>query len=197
MTARLSYTRNRWAQLVSGAVALGMIIVIADFMMFAARSAKAKGDPEVTADAVVSLTGGSGRRISTGVELVARGQGARLLISGVHPDVGMAELSQISGGPPEIWDCCVDIGHRATTTLGNADETAAWAYEHGYRRLIIVTSDYHMPRSLLVLGKAMEDIELIPYPVRTAHDPSAVLRDPDSFRGVLIEWAKWRVTTLS
>ena len=59
-----------------------------------------------------------------------------------------------------------------------------------------MTSDYHMQRSLLLLRRAMPDIELQPYPVRTVVDPSALLRDPKSFRGVLTEWAKWRVTAL-
>lgn len=183
-------------RLVAGIVAAGLLLVVLDFVAFAGRAAKAKGDPSARADAVVALTGGSGLRIAAGIDLVAAGKGERLLISGVHPDVEIEDLTELAGGSAQIWGCCVDIGHRATTTLGNADETAAWAYERGYKRLIIVTSDYHMPRSLIVLRNAMEDVELVPYPVRTVHDPSAIWKDPKSFRGVLIEWAKWRVTTL-
>ena len=108
----------------------------------------------------------------------------------------MDDLVALAGGAPETYACCVDIGYRAETTIGNAEEAAVWAYERNYTQLIIVTSDYHMPRSLILLQRAMPDIELQPYPVRTVVDPSAILRDSKSFRGVLTEWAKWRVTAL-
>ena len=119
-----------------------------------------------------------------------------MLISGVNPDVPKADLIALAGGPEDVWDCCVDIGYVAETTRGNADETAAWAYERGYKSLIIVTSDYHMPRSLIVLKKAMPDLELVAWPVRTVNDPARIWSDPSSFRGVFLEWSKWRVTTL-
>lgn len=167
-----------------------------DFFAFANRAAESVPAIAHEADGVVALTGGSGMRIAAGVDLVTAGRGERLLISGVNPDVGMDDLITLAGGAPETYACCVDIGYQAETTIGNAEETAAWAYEHGYTRLIIVTSDYHMQRSLLLLHRAMPDLELEPYPVRTVVDPSAVLRDPKSFRGVLTEWAKWRVTAL-
>jgi len=130
------------------------------------------------------------------VKLVSEGRGGHLLISGVHPDVTMEDLIDLAGGDPEVWACCVTIGHAAETTLGNADETAAWAYENGYQDLVVVTSDYHMARSVLVLQDAMPDLSLRPWPVRTVIDPSHLLTDYKSLKGVFLEWAKWRVTTL-
>ena len=49
--------------------------------------------------------------------------------------------------------------------MGNAAETAAWARSHGYEHLIVVTSDYHMPRALLELQAAMPDVRLSAYGV--------------------------------
>ena len=174
-----------------------LLLAVVDFILFAQRAARADHAPEITADAIVALTGGSGLRIAAGVDLVSEGRGARLLISGVHPDVTVEDLIALAGGSADVWACCVDVGYVAETTLGNADETAACAYERGYESLIIVTSDYHMPRSLIVLEKAMPDIALKPWPVRTVNDPARIWADPDSFRGVLLEWAKWRVTTFA
>ncbi|MBD3769478.1 MAG: YdcF family protein [Rhodobacterales bacterium] len=173
---------------------LGMLGI--DFLLFAQRAANMKPDPSEKADAIVALTGGSGMRIAEGVKLVSEGRGGHLLISGVHPDVTMDDLIALAGGDPDVWACCVTIGHAAETTLGNADETAAWAYENGYHELILVTSDYHMARSLLVLQDAMPDIVLKPWPVRTVIDPSHLFTDFKSLKGVFLEWAKWRVTTL-
>ncbi|KCZ50948.1 hypothetical protein HY29_06250 [Hyphomonas beringensis] len=177
-------------------VLAALCVAAVDFILFANRVASATHDEGARADGIVALTGGSGIRIAAGVELVAEGRGQRLLISGVNPDVTRQELINLAGGSEEVWACCVDIGYMAESTKGNAEETAAWAYERDYERLIIVTSDYHMPRSLIVLQKTMPDMELIPWPVRTVNDPSSIWTDPNSFRGVLTEWLKWRVTTL-
>jgi len=176
------------------AFVLGLLLI--DFLLFAQRAAYMKPDPAASGDAIVALTGGSGLRIAEGVRLVSEGKGGHLLISGVHPDVTMEDLIALAGGDREVWACCVTIGHVAETTLGNADETAAWAYENGYDDLILVTSDYHMARSLLVLQDAMPDVTLEPWPVRTVIDPSHLLTDFKSLKGVFLEWAKWRVTTL-
>jgi uncharacterized SAM-binding protein YcdF (DUF218 family) len=179
------------------AVVLVVLALVAfDFLMFARRASESVPATARQADAIVALTGGSGLRIAAGIDLMSAGRGQRLLISGVNPDVDMDDLIALAGGSPDIYACCVDIGYRAETTIGNAEETAAWAYERGYTHLIIVTSDYHMARSLLLLQRAMPDLKLQPYPVRTVVDPSAVLGDSKSFRGVLTEWAKWRVTAL-
>lgn len=182
--------------IVPAMVLILLAIAAFDFLMFARRATESVPAMARPADAIVALTGGSGLRIAAGIDLMTAGRGQRLLISGVNPDVDMDDLIVLAGGSPDTYACCVDIGYRAETTIGNADETAAWAYERGYTHLIIVTSDYHMPRSLLLLQRAMPDITLQPYPVRTVVDPSSVLSDSRSFRGVLTEWAKWRVTAL-
>ena len=66
-----------------------------------------------------------------------------------------------------MFDCCVDIGYEAQDTPGNADETMQWAADQKFSKLIIVTSSYHMPRSLTELGRVMPDVKLVPYPVVT------------------------------
>lgn len=185
------------AKAVSFLIAAGVVAAAIDFALFAARAASAKPEPGVRADAVVALTGGSGLRIAAGVDLVAAGQGQRLLISGVNDEVTLSQLAARTGGAEEIWDCCIDIGYAAETTLGNAEETAIWAKAHGYTSLIVVTSDYHMPRSEMVLADAMPDVRLTPWPVRTAINPEKTWQDWKTFRGLLTEWAKWRVTGLN
>lgn len=61
--------------------------------------------------------------------------------------------------------CCVDLGRSAENTIGNAGEAAQWIVTHGYKRVIVVTASYHMPRSLLELHAVKPDIEFIAYPV--------------------------------
>jgi uncharacterized SAM-binding protein YcdF (DUF218 family) len=100
------------------------------------------------------------------LRLLADGRASRLLISGVNPSVGTAALAGIVDTELEAYlDCCVDLGHDAMDTLGNAAETRSWAEDRGFDSLIVVTSDYHMPRSLAELSASMPGIALVAYPV--------------------------------
>lgn len=148
------------------ALIAAIIAFIAGFWDFAQRVRVVPGSPP-PAEAIVALTGGSLERLSTGVRLLKEHKGERLLISGVNRIVTDQELFQALHIEPELAQCCVDLGRTATDTLGNASEAAAWAREHRYRRLILVTDDYHMPRSQAELSLAMPEVEIHPYPVRT------------------------------
>ena len=119
------------------------------------------------ADGIVALTGGSGERISAGVRLLEDGKAKRLLISGVGQHVTRGELQTIVGAAKPLFDCCVDLGFQAANTLGNARETAAWARSHGFKALILVTADYHMPRAQLELHAALPGAAIETYPVVT------------------------------
>jgi uncharacterized SAM-binding protein YcdF (DUF218 family) len=106
-------------------------------------------------------------RINAAIRLLELGKGKRLLISGVNREVRPAELRDVSRGAGRAYDCCVDLGFVARDTQGNARETADWAAAHGFRSLIVVTSDYHIPRSVLELHATMPGVTLHPYPVVT------------------------------
>ncbi len=166
----------------------------ADFLGFCRRTAALAPPARIAGDAAISLTGGGGERIAAGIALVEQRVAERLLVSGVHPDVTIAEIAALAGGSPDVYACCVDIGYVAETTRGNAEETASWAKEWNYDDLIVVTSDYHMPRSLILLERAMPYVRLAPYPVRTRIDPSRPFSDWRTFKGLVWEWSKWRVT---
>lgn len=121
------------------------------------------------ADGIAVYTGGGGVRISNAMALLADGAGERLLISGVHPDTSAARLAEFWVGPPERFDCCVDLGREALTTEGNADELKTWAETHRYRRIILVTSDFHMPRAMAVTRARMKDAAITPYAVSSGY----------------------------
>ncbi len=134
------------------------------FVAFAASVMRAPDTQDPRADAIVVLTGGP-TRIAEGSRLLRLDRGARLLISGVNKRTSKASLRKLSGLDPEKFACCVDVDYAALDTVGNATETSKWAAERGYDRLIVVTSNYHMPRSLVELARAMPGVELIPHPV--------------------------------
>ena len=151
-----------------GALALLGAAWAGGLFWFAAYIPEAVSDPTTRTDAIVVLTGGSGR-LDTGLELLSGERAKKLFVSGVYRGVDVAKLLELARRTPDELQCCVEIGYRADDTAGNAAETAAWMQEQGYRSLRIVTANYHMPRSFLEFGFAMPDKKLIAHPVFPAH----------------------------
>lgn len=143
------------------------------------------------ADGVVALTGASSLRLEAATRLLEEGKGKRLLISGVNREATRADLQSVTKAVKPIYDCCVDLGFTAANTVGNALETAEWARSKGYDSLIVVTADYHMPRSMLELGAAMPGVKLYPYPVKTDLNAHRWWKTSISARRMIVEYCKY------
>jgi uncharacterized SAM-binding protein YcdF (DUF218 family) len=150
-----------------GAVLLGGLCA-AGFVLFSHLIVEAQSGSVGRADAIVVLTGGEAR-IPEAVRLLGEGKGRRLLISGVNPVTTRGELAALAPNGKKLFRCCIDVGHEARDTPGNADETRAWVEDRGFRSLIVVTASYHMPRSLAELRRALPDTRLIPYAVNPSN----------------------------
>jgi uncharacterized SAM-binding protein YcdF (DUF218 family) len=156
--------RGRW-RVAFVAVAALAFAAAAGFAGFLAQLRGTETTPDGKADGIVVLTGGSSR-VSDAIELLAAGYGKRLLISGVHPSSGAGDISRsLPESGQSYLNCCVDLDRSAVNTRSNAAETRRWAHERGFRSLIVVTSNYHMPRAIAELSHAMPDIKLIPFVV--------------------------------
>lgn len=148
-----------FAVLASGAYLVG------GFVRFASDVAALSTPPTTArADGIVVLTGGE-QRLRKAIGLLREGQGRRLLISGVNPDTSAGAIARATGTEMALIDCCVDLDYEAMDTIGNAEATARWAKEHGFERLLLVTSDYHIPRSLLEMSGIDGAPAIVPYPV--------------------------------
>lgn len=162
-TTRRSTTRN----LVCGGAA-GALLLFYGFVVFACWSTRNVPIDLQRADGIVVLTGAE-RRIDEGLRLLREGLGDRLLISGINPKTSPEDVIRLarpaSSSVPWSTPCCIDFGYMAQSTVGNADETRTWAMRHRFTRLIVVTSSYHMPRSLSELAQALPNVELVAYPV--------------------------------
>ena len=134
-------------------------------------------DRTTPTDAIVVLTGGR-LRLETALDLLGAGRAQKLFISGVNPHVDRIALLRVAGRTDDGDADRIEIGHEAENTLGNARETAEWMQRQGYRSLRLVTSWYHMQRSLLEFTRAMPDATVVAEPVFAAHS------DPQS-------WSEW------
>lgn len=116
------------------------------------------------ADGIVVLTGAAAR-IPDAIELLAAERGKRLLITGVHRDTRAREIARLTPLYSKFFTCCIDLDRSAINTFGNAIETKRWAVEHNFNSLIIVTSNWHMPRAMAEMRHQLPQASLIAYPV--------------------------------
>jgi uncharacterized SAM-binding protein YcdF (DUF218 family) len=117
-------------------------------------------------DGIVVLTG-TPARLNAGFALLKEIPDTRLLVSGVNAKVTRETLRQAMGQSTNLMDCCVDLGRIARNTVGNAEETALWAKNLDIDNILIVTSAYHMPRSLVELRRKMPGRRLVAFPVES------------------------------
>lgn len=128
------------------------------FAVFMLLLAQPAGD--VATDAIVVPTGGPGR-IARGLALIEERRARRMLVTGVATGVRKADLVRTYAHPGAIA-CCVDLGADAVDTRSNAEETADWVRQHGYRSVRLVTSDWHMARARMELGAALDpDVRIV------------------------------------
>lgn len=167
-----------------GAWVLGLLVYIAALP----RSVE---DEASRTDAIVVLTGGS-RRVAAGLELLQRGAAGKLLISGVSTETDLPALLQQHG--VQDAPCCITLGYGADDTLGNAREAASWVRREGVSSIRLVTSAYHMPRSLLEFRAAMPGTTIVPHPVFTeAVKPDEWWRWPGTAALLISEYNKYLV----
>lgn len=161
------------------------------FLAFAGVVGRLATPPDLRADGIVVLTGGA-ERIAGAMDLLRDGRAQRLLISGVHPQTSARQIGLLVDAGPSIFDCCIDLDRQAANTIGNAVETAKWVRDHRFGSIIVVTSAYHMPRSLAELGHAMPEVELVPYPVaRPTLELERWWLNPRTARLLLEEYLKY------
>ncbi len=176
---------------------LGFLALAGGFFAFVTAIERAERPTQGKADAIVVLTGGS-QRIGDAIDLLAAGHGRRLLISGVNERTSREEIARLNPNQQHWIDCCIDLDYRARNTIGNAIETRRWMRRHGFASIAVVTSNYHMPRTLVELHHALDEGEtVIPYPVVSdGFDVSRWWADPSAARLVGAEYLKFLVAWL-
>ncbi|HEX8167816.1 MAG TPA: YdcF family protein [Beijerinckiaceae bacterium] len=163
----------------------------AGFVAFVTTLDRSEREPKGRADGIVALTGGA-QRIGDAIDLLAKGYARRLLITGVNERTSRQEIARLNPGQRRLFDCCVDLDYRARNTIGNAVETRRWMEDHRFSSLIVVTSNYHMPRTLLELDATLPAAEKVPFPV--VHEGTQAedwWRNPATARLLASEYVKY------
>lgn len=150
-------------RLVFDLVMLAVVMLVIGFFIFTGSIERSQLEPR-TADGIAVLTGGVAR-IDEAMKLLTQQKAKRLLITGVNRTTSTEELKQLASQGDQLFSCCVDIDKEALNTIDNATETSQWVARNHYTSVIVVTSNYHMPRALAELGRVMPGVTLIPYSV--------------------------------
>jgi uncharacterized SAM-binding protein YcdF (DUF218 family) len=168
-----------------------LLAYVAGFLYFAHHVAAMRQPERIEpADAIIVFTGGH-LRLEPAMQLLRTGAGRRLLISGVHPAADALALQRATGAEAPLFECCIDIDRAALDTAGNATETAKWLKVHGFATAILVTSNYHVPRSLVELRHRVRDTRLSVFPVVTSRiDGWRWLTDREVLRVLITEYSK-------
>ena len=160
--------KRRLAVTVIALIWVAVAVWVWGLILFVDRIPDKVEDEKRRTDAIVVLTGGT-LRLEKGFELLAAKRASKLLVSGVDKGVQMKEVLEAAGQTPAGLNCCVTLGYMAEDTGSNAIESAVWIRTNKVSSIRLVTSSYHMPRSLLEFRATVPDVEIVPHPVFPEH----------------------------
>ncbi|HKA76209.1 MAG TPA: YdcF family protein [Pseudolabrys sp.] len=182
----------RWIGfLTMAAGATGIILLAGGFFLFISHIPSDEVTLDSKADGIVALTGAAAR-IPDAIELLATERGKRLLITGVHRATSAREIARLTPLYSKYFNCCIDLDRSALNTFGNALETRRWARGHNFNSLIVVTSNWHMPRAMAELEHQLPDVTLIAYPVISEKAKAEPWwSNVDSARPLFLEYLKY------
>ncbi len=114
---------------------------------------------------VIVLTGGK-NRIEKGVDILSKGYGDKLLISGVFMPSEIEAKFSLEKEKKELFNCCVSFDQKSKNTIENAEEVNKWLNQNkDIKSIILVSSYYHLPRSIMIFEKKINsDVKIYPTP---------------------------------
>lgn len=127
-------------------------------------------EAKMKTDAIIVVTGGNGR-VNAGLDLLDDGQAPKLFISGVHKAAKKSDIYKSWKRPTSKRKsnkpCCVYLGYEALDTNQNAIEVSDWVKKNRIETIRLVTSTYHMPRTMHLVKRKLPDTTVKAYPVFT------------------------------
>ncbi|MBP3347080.1 MAG: YdcF family protein [Alphaproteobacteria bacterium] len=143
----------------------------------------------IKTDAIIALTGGR-NRISNAVALLNDGAAEKLFISGVSKQTSLTQIEQLNDLRIRQKQK-VQTGSEAKDTIGNAIEADEWIKKNNVRSIRLVTSNYHLPRSILEFRHRSPEVSIVPSPVYSDKVQAKWWKNPGSFRLIATEYNKF------
>ena len=173
---------------------LFLILVLSHFIFFFFLVKNFKSDYTTikSIDSIVVLTGDK-FRISKGMEILSNGIGEKLLLSGVNKNIKLTNIKNEFPKYKNFFDCCVEIENISSNTFENSRETFLWLEKNKYDSVLIVSSDYHMPRAKLEFEKFLNTKNTYYHPVNSNNNLMAI----GKIKKLFLEYVKYMRTYIS
>ncbi|MBE6444756.1 MAG: YdcF family protein [Alphaproteobacteria bacterium] len=133
------------------------------FILFADKINAYEENYSLKADAIVALTGGR-NRIAKAVEILNKNKADVLFVSGVDEFSSWESIKKKQNIKTSNNEKVV-LGKKAKNTLENAKEALDWIHKNKITSIYLVTSNYHLARSVSEFRALDKDLIIIPFPV--------------------------------
>ena len=192
--------RRRFVAMIAAVAFVYLVLFETAFVWGVAEPLRVMEPPQA-ADAIVVFAGGVGEsgqagggyqeRVKQAVDLFNAGHAPDMIFStgfvfAFKEAEVMRTLAVSSGVPADA----IHLESQATNTYENVLYSAEIARQQGWKRVLLVSSPYHMRRALLTWRRVASDIEAIPTPGASsqfyAHERGASL---EQIRGIAQEYA--------
>lgn len=136
-------------------------------------------------DAAIVFTGSPGR-IEEGIKIFANSHAKKLLISGVFTEQGRQFCKSLYD-KYQVADQDVILGGLSRNTYGNILESKIFMTINGYNSAYIITSDFHLPRSIFLLRQQMPQYKFYGIPIKKHSEETYIYY----YTKVFIEYNKY------
>ena len=170
---------------------------------FKERILKLQKYPINLSSKVVILTGGT-NRIKEGFEVIYKLDSKsisnlKVLVSGTGK--GFSKLSLQEKLNPNfdirLIECCVELDGVSQDTYSNAIETSKWVSKNNIQEILLITSNYHIPRSILEFQNKMPNLKILYYPITPKqHQINKWLTSFETFSLIFIEYCKFIIANV-
>ena len=172
---------------------LFVIIVLLqfNFFLFNIQSYKNTDLNEKEIEGIVVLTGDK-FRILEGLKILNSEIGSKLLISGVNKEISIEEIKKEFPKFNQLFNCCVELESISTNTYENVREIFFWKKNNNIKNILLITSDYHLPRVELEVNRLLLDKETFYYGVKYDNQKINI-----RMKKLIVEYIKYLRTKIS
>lgn len=167
------------------------VIWFAGFCLFNLKINSYRPDYETKTDAIVALTGGK-NRIAESIRILNKGLADKLFISGVSEKTSIEDI-QRAAEVKALDKSKITLGKKAHNTIENASEAFEWIKSNNIEHIRLVTSYYHIPRSLQEFKLYGLRKKILPHPVYSQNVPHEWWKNWGTFKLMVSEYNKYAV----
>ncbi len=162
---------------------------LAGFLVFADIINSYSAAKDEPTEAIIALTGGR-NRIAEAVRLLNQGKAEKLFISGVNKATDLKAIQERQALKIDT-DREIALGTEATNTVENAIETKEWLEKNHIKSIRLVTSNYHIPRSIIEFKVHNPALKIIIHPVYSEKVDKKWWKSWHTFSLIFLEYNKF------